>query len=129
VKRVVPALIENGRFDYPYLGVSSLSDEVLNLVTAETLGLPPDLRGAYVSCVTPGGPAEAAGVRGAGRCSDTELKPGGDLIIAIDGHPVRAFSDLISYLINHTAVDQTITLTVWRNGKQVDLAVTLEARP
>jgi len=129
VRRVAPALIEFGSYDYPYLGVTSLSDDNWNLRTVEALGLPPTAAGAYVTCVTPGGPAARAGVRGAGRCNGSTIQPGGDLIIAIDGVAVRSFSDLLSYLLNHTQVGQRVVLTVLREGEATEIPVTIGSRP
>ncbi len=117
VKRVVPALIQNGKYDYPYLGISSLSDRAWNLKTIEELKLPTDVQGTYITCVTPGGPADKAGIIGAGPCDATGLNPGGDLILAIDGQPVHSFNDLLSYLVSKTQVGQVVTLTVLRGGK------------
>jgi S1-C subfamily serine protease len=128
VRQVAPVLIANGSYDYPYLGLTSLSE--LNLATLEVLGLPPDTIGAYVTCVTPDGPADLAGVQGSGSCDALDiLQSGGDLIIAIDDHTVREFNDLLSYLIIHTEVGQTVTMTVLRDGRQVDLEILLQARP
>jgi 2-alkenal reductase len=129
VRRVVPALIEHGHYAYPYLGITSLGDEAWTLTALETLGLPPDASGAYVTCVTPGGPADDAGVVGAGRCNATGLTPGGDLITAIDGSPVRTFSDLLSYLIANTEVGQDVILTVQRGGEAVEIRLTVGPRP
>jgi 2-alkenal reductase len=129
VRRVAPSIIETGSYDYPYLGISSLNEESWNLRTIEALGFPSDALGAYVTCVTPDSPADQAGVVGAGVCSDIGLQRGGDLIIAIDDLPVRQFSDLLSYLINHTQVDQVVTLTVLRDGVELSLPLTLGARP
>lgn len=129
IRRVVPSLISQGHYDYPYLGISSLPEEGLNLKTLEALGLPLDSAGAYVTCVTPGGPADSAGIRGAGSCTDIGLQSGGDLIIAIDSKPVRKFSELLSYLLNDTEIGQEVLLTVLRNGEQLDIPLTLEARP
>jgi S1-C subfamily serine protease len=128
VRRVAPALIENGAYEYPYLGVSSLSASIWNLKTIEALGLPSDATGAYVTCVTPGGPADTGGVIGAAGCDEVGVQPGGDLIVAIDQHPVREFSDLLSYLINNTRPGDTVTLTVIRDGASVDIDVTLDSR-
>jgi 2-alkenal reductase len=129
VKRVVPSIIARGYYDYPYIGVSSLSADRWNLKILDEIGIPHDATGAYVTCVSPGGPAAAAGVRGAGGCQDVELKPGGDLIVAIDGTPIRDFNDLLSYLVSNTEVGQEVTLTVLRQGKEVDLPLTIAARP
>jgi S1-C subfamily serine protease len=129
VKRVVPSLIETGSYDYPYLGISSLSESALNLNTLEQLDLPADTVGIYVTCVTKGGPADRAGMRGAGSCESSNLLPGGDLIVAIDGHPLETFNDLISYLVSSTQVGQQIVVTVVREGERTDLTLTVAARP
>jgi S1-C subfamily serine protease len=128
VRRVVPVLIAEGEYEYPYLGLTSLSE--LNLGTLEVLGYPADTTGAYVTCVTTGGPSDLGGLIGSASCdADEVLTSGGDLIIAIDNQPVRDFNDLISYLVNHTEVGQTVVLTVVRDGDQVDLEIVLQARP
>jgi S1-C subfamily serine protease len=129
VRRVAPALIERGSYDYPYLGITSLSDDAWTLKTLEALGLPADAVGAYVTCVTPQGPADRAGVVGAGPCNGGGVDPGGDLIIAIDGTPLRNFAELLSYLINNTEVDQEVVLTVLRQGEELELRLTISARP
>ena len=53
----------------------------------------------------------------------------GDIITGIEGVTVRTFDDLVSYLLNNTEVGQEITLTVLRDGEQIDLPLTLQARP
>ena len=129
VKRVVPHLIQEGIYHYPYLGISSLSTERWTLPILELLDLPPDASGAYVTCVTPGGPAEDAGVQGAGQCDSDALVSGGDLLVAINGQPIADFNDLISFLVKNTSVGQEVTVTVLRDGKEVDLPVTIGPRP
>jgi 2-alkenal reductase len=129
LRRVAPSLIAKGKYEYPYLGISSLSDEVMNLKVLEALDLPSDAHGAYVSCVAPGSPAAQAGLRGAGPCNEGGLLPGGDLIIAIDGQPVRQFGDLLSYLIANTQPGQEVILTVLREGAELDIPLTIGARP
>ncbi len=127
VRRVVEAIIETGRYEHPYLGISSLP--TLDLETVERLNLP-RATGAYVTAVTPGSPADRAGIRGARRTtSPNQLGPGGDLIIAIDGQPVREFGDLLSYLVTSTEVGQTVVLTVIRDGDELEVPVTIGARP
>lgn len=129
VRRVVPALIANGRYTYPYLGVSSLDEQQLNLKLLDLLGLPGNATGAYVTCVTSGGPAEKAGLRGAGSCDSANLAPGGDLITAVDGIRVHQFGELLSYLLNHTSVGQQVILTVQRGDQELEIPVTLGPRP
>jgi S1-C subfamily serine protease len=127
VKRVVPVLISTGKYDYPYLGISAI-DEV-SLIFQEALGLSQS-SGAYLVEVTPGGPADQAGLR-AGTQSTviTGLNAGGDLIIATDGTPVRIYADLIAYLMTRKSPGDQVILTIIRDGKQKEVTVTLDKRP
>lgn len=129
VRRVVPYLIADGAYSYPYLGVQSISGNALNLRVIEELQLPENARGAYVTCVTPGGPAESAGIIGAGSCSADSFTPGGDLIIAINEVRITDFSDLISYLIMETQPGSQIVITVLRDNEEVTIPLTIGARP
>ncbi len=122
VRRIVPSLIESGSYSYPYLGVSFADS--LSLSEQAAYGLDQS-QGAYVLGVQSDGPADRAGVRAA----DAETGRGGDLITQIDGQTIRDFSDLNSYLAFHTSVGQTITVTVLRNDRLVDLSLTLGERP
>lgn len=122
VKRVAPALIADGAYIYPYLGVSIFDGIDLNI--QEQLNLP-QTNGAYVTTVLPGGPADEAGIIGSGGNNLT----GGDFIISVDGQQVNEFGDLISYLVFETEVGQTILLTVIRDGETIEVPVVLGARP
>lgn len=129
VRRVVPALITNGRYDHPYLGISGTT---LTSDLAKAMGLSQDQRGALVIDVTPNSPADKAGLRGSDRqitLDGNTARVGGDVIIAIDGTPVQKFEDLASYLATSTSVGQKVTLTILRNGREQTLEVTLGARP
>jgi S1-C subfamily serine protease len=129
VQRVVPGLIENGSFEYPWLGISGRD---LTGDLAEASGLDQTQRGALVIEVTPGGPADEAGIQGSNQAAQENgqaLPVGGDIITAINGQPLDEFDDLVSYLISSTEVGQTITLTVIRDGQTQDVPVTLQARP
>jgi S1-C subfamily serine protease len=127
VKRVVPVLISKGSYDYPYLGISSL-DEV-TLMLAEALGLPQS-RGAYLVEVVTGGPADQAGLKaGTVDTSITGLKSGGDLITAIDGQPINVYADLIGYLMTKKSPGDKVVLTILRDGKEMQVTVTLGKRP
>ena len=127
VKRVVPSLIANGKFDYPYLGLSSVDD--LALADIEALGLK-SYTGVYVTGVVAGGPAEQAGVHPASQTISTSAYPsGGDLIIAADGQPILKFDDLMRYLILNKSPGDQVVLTVLRGEQKLDLTLTLAARP
>ncbi|MCB9418556.1 MAG: trypsin-like peptidase domain-containing protein [Ardenticatenaceae bacterium] len=118
VKRVVPALINNGHYVYPYIGIRMLT---LDITLQEELGLS-QTSGAYVTDVSPDTPADEAGLIGV-------EGPGGDLITAINGQPVTTSDDLISYLVFETVVGQKVNLTVVRDGQEIILPLTLGERP
>ncbi len=96
VEPVVDSLIRYGRVTRPQLGVS-----VMTLRGSEepTAGMLP--AGVYVSAVTPGGPAEAAGVRP------------DDIIVRVDGERVTLHTDLSGRVAAKQAGD-TVTLTIYR---------------
>jgi len=125
VKRVVPALIETGKYDYPYLGISSLNEislkEQLQLKLTQSMG-------AYVTSVVTGSPADKAGLI-AGNTRVGGDGSGGDLIIAVDGNPVRVFGDLLTYLMTQCSPGDEIILTIIRKGQTIDVPLTLGSRP
>jgi 2-alkenal reductase len=122
VRRVVPSLVEDGEYVYPYMGVGFDGEITLDEQTIFDL---PQTSGAYVLSVTPGGPGAEAGLIAA----DPGSGRGGDLIVKIDDQEIRDFSDLNSYLVFYTAVGQTIELTVLRDGELMQFPLTLGARP
>jgi S1-C subfamily serine protease len=127
VKRVVPELIKNGKYDYPYLGMRSLED--ISLQQRDALGLTSTI-GAYVTDVVAGGPADQAGILGGSRPTDIAgLNAGGDLIIAVEGHPVRVFGDLLSFILENKAAGDNVVLTIERNNQQKEVTITLGKRP
>jgi 2-alkenal reductase len=127
VKRVVPALIEQGFYDYPYLGVSSHPE--VSLIEQEALGLAQS-SGAYVVEVVQGGPADQAGLRGADRNSSIPgLPAGGDMIISVDGRPIQVFGELLTYLMENKSPGDTITLNILRGSEQKEVIITLGKRP
>ena len=68
--------------------------------------------------VTPGGPADQAGIRLAVKpTSISGLEAGGDFITAIDGHPIATFDELLSYLITNKSPGDPVVLTILRDGK------------
>jgi len=97
---------------------------------AQALGLPAQ-GGLLVQGVVRGSSEDAAGVRGARQIVDignVELGIGGDLIMAIDGQPVRR-EDALVQVIAQKHVGDTITLTIFRNGRTIKLPVKLLRPP
>lgn len=129
VKRVVPAIIKYGQFDYPYMGISTLNSELMSLNVIETLGLE-KMTGVYVTGVLPGGPADNAGIKGASVDTSMQgLQSGGDLIVAVDGQEVKIYDDLIGYLVEFKSPGDSIVLTVLRGSTEVDVTLELIKRP
>ncbi len=130
VRRVVPALIEDGAYNYAYLG---LSGSTISAELSKTLELPEGLLGVYVAEVIPGGPSDDAGLRGGDRTVEgptgIQFRSGGDIVTAIDGQPVQRFEDLVSYLVTKASPGQEVTLTVVRDGETLEIDVTLGERP
>ncbi len=119
VNRVVPQLIAKGKYLRPVLGIAI--DEQLNELVMRQAGL----KGVVILKVSPGSPAAAAGLRGARIGPDGSIVPG-DIITAVDGKPVDGVARLLSRLDEHQVGD-TVKLTVRRNGKDVEIPVTLSA--
>jgi S1-C subfamily serine protease len=129
VQRVVPALIDTGHYDHPYLGLTLIS---LVPDLANAMNLPLNQRGALVEAVTAGGPSDKAGIQ-AGQKEVTingqQIQVGGDVIIAYDGQTVKTSDDIISLLASSGTAGQKVTLTVLRGGQQIEVQVTLGVRP
>jgi S1-C subfamily serine protease len=54
---------------------------------------------------------------------------GGDIVINIDGRSVGSTGEMRSYIENNKNPGDTVTLTVVRNGQQMDVPVKLTERP
>jgi S1-C subfamily serine protease len=99
-------------------------------VTQE-MNLNSDQTGVLVVEVQPGSPADNAGLKGSDHnatIGGQTVPVGGDVIIAIDGTQIGSMGDLGTIMQNYNPGDQ-VTLTILRDGKQLDLSVTLGERP
>jgi len=130
LKHIMPHLIDEGTYRYPYLGITSD-----NRFTLAELAGPlelPVIRGALIAEVQPGTAAAQAGLRGGDREVEVmgmRVRAGGDIIISIDGYELRNFDDLIAYLVRETQIGQQVWLTVIRDGEELEIPVTLGERP
>lgn len=129
IQIVVPALIQTGHYEHPWLGITGAE---LNPEINKAMNLPPYQQGILIIGVTPNGPASIAGLLGSDRQASVngeQLQVGGDVITAIDGHTLKAFGDLASYLALNTQVGQTVTLTILRHGEKEAVRLSLSAQP
>jgi S1-C subfamily serine protease len=130
VKRVIPELIQTGHYRHPLLGITAIPLSVIGPGARQQLGLSPTDKGVLV--VDASGPAAQAGIQGGNRpvvINGQTIPAGGDLIVAVDGRPVTTAGELRAYIENNKHPDDTVTLTVVRNGQRMDVPVTLAERP
>ncbi|MDZ4852970.1 MAG: trypsin-like peptidase domain-containing protein [Pirellulaceae bacterium] len=123
IARVVPQLIQNGKVSRPTIGIIEAFESRQGLLIRRT---------------TPGGPAEKAGLQGV-KVTPRRIQRGplvfeqysidqssADLIIGVDGSPVKTADDFLNVIESKKAGD-VVRVTVIRQGRQVDVPVTLGA--
>ena len=128
-KLVAPALIADGRYEYPYIGIRGTS---LSRDMARAMGLPSATRGALVLAVGTDSAAARGGLQpadGTTLVNGVELPVGGDVITAVDGVPVAGMDDLLAYVVEHTRPGDAVEFTVLRAGTETAVSITLGARP
>ena len=128
-KRVVPALIEDGNYEYAWLGISGAT---LRPDIAELMNLPRTTRGTMVIEVAHEGPAERAGLKGSSRTATVDgvdLPMGGDIIVGINGTRIMDMDSLISYLVSENQPGDKAVFEILREGSQEEIEVTLGKRP
>jgi putative serine protease PepD len=126
-KRVVPELISKGYVTYPWIGatIQSLIPEM-----AKNLKLKIE-RGAMISEVVKGGPADKAGLKGGNQkiqVGNMIVLVGGDIVVKADQKEVKTNDELIHYLREKKPGD-TILLKVLRKDDFIDVKVILGERP
>lgn len=126
-KRIVPELIKMGYVSYPWIGAS-----VYPLIPefAKFLDLKVQ-RGAVISDVVKGGPAERAGLKGGDRqirVGNSLILVGGDVIVQMDGEKVLSSDALIRMIRDHRP-GESVELKVLRKGKFLRIKVTMGEKP
>ncbi len=122
-KAVLGDLMRYGRVRRPSLGIVSLG---ISPDLAQQMGLPVD-GGVLVQRVVPGGAADRAGIRGGNEQAYLGNMPiilGGDLIVAIDGHPIADTADIAAVLERHQPGD-SVTVTFFRGRRKHTVQVQL----
>ncbi|MDQ5853697.1 MAG: S1C family serine protease, partial [Chloroflexota bacterium] len=131
--RVVPALIKDGRYPHPSLGVETfpLTPQRTQILRRAGMEVPVE-RGLLIVEVTPDGAAAGAGLRGGQslvRLGNVVVPVGGDIIVAINGQRIETDRDLIVYLETQTAVGQRVQVTIIRDGQEQTVDATLGELP
>src|ERR1700676_242472 len=126
-KAIASDLITDGRVHRAFLGLETLP---VGGYLSQALDLPVQ-EGLLVETVTRGGPAAAAGIKGGDQVAQAGMRRitiGGDVITSIDGQKIANQFD-VNILLNHKRPGDTVTITVYRGGKKLELPVTLAERP
>jgi len=126
-RRVVPELISKGYVTYPWIGatIQSLIPEM-----AKYLKLKIE-RGAMISDLVKGGPADKAGLKGGNQrvqVGNMVVLVGGDVVVKADQQEIKTNDELIHYIREKKPGD-TILLKVFRKDNLIEVKVTLGERP
>lgn len=127
--RILPDLLELGRYRHPWLGVRYAYNVTPGL--SEVLKLPTQ-DGLLLVQLFDGSPLANAGVLGAQRediIGNQRVYTGGDLLIAVDGTSITSIAELETLLESNYRVGDTVTVTVIRDGQQMDFSVVLSEEP
>ena len=119
VNRVVPQIISRGYYAPPSLGIET--DDTLSRAIARELGV----TGVAVLRVPAGGAAAQAGLRGVQIGRRNMIIPG-DVIVAVNGKSTASTAQLAAFLDDYE-VGEPVTLSVWREGKQIEIAIALQS--
>ncbi|MBK8047838.1 MAG: trypsin-like peptidase domain-containing protein [Anaerolineales bacterium] len=129
IKRMLPDLLELGRYRHPWLGVRYAYNLTQGL--AEVLKLP-TATGLLLVEIYTSSPLANAGVRGAQQevvIGNQRVYIGGDIITALDGMPVDSLDQLEAQIEQNYRVGQRATLTLLRDGKTLDVTIDLAEEP
>ena len=119
-------MIEKGTYTHPYLGLTGTS--LTSDLAQRFKNLPSDLKGVVVDNIIKNGSADKSGIKGS-TTDQYGQKHGGDIITSVDGKNITRFDDLVSYLEQNKSPGNNITLTVYREGKYVQVNIVLTGRP
>ena len=129
ILREIESLITDGTYNqHPWLGASGtdMTYEIAKTMNANVT------YGWLIAQVTSGGPADDAGLKGGTKqvtVSGQSVVIGGDIIIALSGTRITGIDDLSTFLEEHTLPDQTINVTMIRNGQEMTLQLKVGTRP
>jgi putative serine protease PepD len=111
-RAVAEEIIRTGRATHPFLGVTGND---LTPQTAASFGLETK-QGALVTAVTPGGPADQAGIRER------------DIIVGLGGTPVTGMGDLIGAIRSHQ-IGESVAVEYVRGNQHLTARVVLRQKP
>jgi len=128
ILKVVPVLIEEGKYSHPWIGISG-KDIDPELAKVRDLD---QSKGFLIVTVVPGSPAEIAGLKGVSEIKiigDKEYPADGDIIVSVDGKEVRKISDILIHLQEEKSVGDEMILGILRDGEVMHVILVLIERP
>jgi S1-C subfamily serine protease len=128
ILKVVPVLIEEGKYSHPWIGISG-KDIDPELAKVRDLD---QSKGFLIVTVVPGSPAEIAGLKGVSEIKiigDKEYPADGDIIVSVDGKEVRKISDILIHLQEEKSVGDEMILGILRDGEVMHVILALVERP
>ena len=128
ILKVVPVLIEKGKYSHPWIGISG-KDIDPELAKVRDLD---QSKGFLIITVVPGSPAEIAGLKGVSEIKiigDKEYPADGDIIVSVDGKEVRKISDILIHLQEEKSVGDEMILGILRDGEVMHIILALVERP
>jgi S1-C subfamily serine protease len=127
-RRSMAQLIATGRVSYAYVGIET---EDLIPSIAKQLGYPVS-HGAVVTQVRPNTPGAAAGLRAGSDRHELlgeQFIRGGDVIVAINGQPVRSAADVVRIVTEELSPGRSVSMTYIRGDRRHRVVVKLAERP
>jgi serine protease Do len=110
--KVYNDIIKSGKVTRGVIGVNYRADAKTNQALIKSAGVS---EGVFVESVTAGGPADKAGLKD------------GDVVVALDGKPIKDGTDLVN-IVSNTQVGTQVTLGVVREGRKSDYKVVIGDR-
>jgi putative serine protease PepD len=112
VKHVADDIIAGRPVDHPYIGVTG---QTVDPAVASQFKLPVN-NGGYITDVTPGGPAEKAGIKS------------GDIIVAVNGKPIATMEDLFG-VVRVQPIGTPLTIDYFSGSQKKTATVTVANKP
>lgn len=128
VSKIAPQLIEEGEYHHPWVGISGRD---IDPDLAKILNLK-DSKGFLIVTVVEKSPADKAGLIGSSKTKEIDgvtYQVGGDVILSVDGKPVRKIDDILIHLQREKSVGDEMVLEILRDNRITNFVILLEERP
>jgi len=127
-KKIVPALIEDGEYRHPWIGIigRDIDPDFAKVLELENSG------GVFIENVVDDSPASKGGLIGPTGTIESEgrtFSTGGDIILKVDGKEIKKIHEILIHLQREKSIGDHLILDVLRDGKMTTVVIILEQRP